>query len=85
MSNMRGEFLQWSGEHGGFGCEEAAFEAGWSAALNTVVTPNTSTNTASPKLLDELKGILDSLSMFGCGPERRRIYEIVQQLRAGCQ
>ena len=51
MSNMRGEFLRWSGEHGGYGCEEAAFEAGWSAAQNAVETPNTSTNKASVPLV----------------------------------
>ena len=34
---MYNEFLQWSAKHGGFGCEEAAFEAGWEAA-NTKTT-----------------------------------------------
>ena len=53
MSNMRGEFLRWSGEHGGYGCEEAAFEAGWEAALNTVVTPNTSTDKPSDEIKPE--------------------------------
>jgi hypothetical protein len=79
---MRGEFLQWSGEHGGFGCRGPAFEAGWNAALNTVVTPNTSTNTGSPKLLDELHGLIVSGNIRDVQWFKRGM-EIIEQLRAG--
>ena len=42
--SMRGAFILWSKEYGGYGNEEAAFEAGWYAAQQQAETPVTSTN-----------------------------------------
>ena len=45
--SMRGAFLGWSEEYGGYGNEEAAFEAGWNAALQLAETSNSSYSSES--------------------------------------
>ena len=66
--SMRGAFLGWSEEYGGYGNEEAAFEAGWNAALQLAETSNSSHNSESKsaaQIFSEMDKRFSDLKKFG--------------------